>query len=363
MGIMLYDMGEKGDPVKSEPLWKNAMSVLDRFCKLAPGSPLAGTAYIRQIDISLERMFDLSLASLLSKQAADWGKNATKAEGAPQPETPNAPATGTPALPNADDRRTVAFHCLLRAGLVAYLQEDFELAQQMFEAGGPAKPIAGVPNTFTTNGIGLYLLKTISQKKMPVWFEDSLKAAVNDHQRLAIKLADLYIYGEQSAKAIAIYKRFLSRDPVLAPVSPTLESYCVMQLALAYSESTNGSDKAIELYNTLYAPQYANCSWTPDGILRLGVLMFNVTHDPKKAMPHLEYVFTKYPNHPEAERALGIYCVVAVEAKDKALAEKSIAMFLQRYPTSGWKTRILSLQAHILTTPKSGQPTGRARND
>ena len=75
----------------------------------------------------------------------------------------------------------------------------------------------------------------------------------------------------------------------------------------------------------------------------LGTLTYNFTQDPHKAMPHYEYVSRRFPDSPWAERALYYYCLDAVAAKEKALAQAACKEFIAKYPKSIWDKRVESL--------------------
>jgi tetratricopeptide (TPR) repeat protein len=338
--VLQSQMAETVSGDKSVAAWKDAAAALGKFCDTYPKSFLAGDAHIRQVDIALEQMFDLPLGKQLSAGGVEWAKQVAGATNDAPPVRALSLQELAPYVSEPRAVTTAIYRCYLRAGLAAYLTGDYDDAQQMFVAGGAAQPTEGVRGKFSLQSIGLFQFKNAARKKMPVWNEDALKAATTEQQKTAIMLADAYIYAEQPSKAVGIYGRFLAGDPALAPVSPALESYAIMQLALADSRHRATQNEALPLYKSLYDPKYAQFSWTPDGIIRLGVLLYNTTHDPKKAMPHYKYVFTKYPDHPEAERALYLYCLAAIQTGDKQLAKTSTEDFDRKYPNSGWRSHL-----------------------
>ena len=132
---------------------------------------------------------------------------------------------------------------------------------------------------------------------------DASNGAKTDGQKLALKLADTYIHCQRADKAEAIYKQVLGGDSLLGRPSKAVEGYCLMQLALAYSNEQVNRNASIDCYRRFYSKEYANLPWAATAILRLGVLEYNSTQDPHCSIRHYQYVIAKYPNHPEAERA------------------------------------------------------------
>ena len=75
----------------------------------------------------------------------------------------------------------------------------------------------------------------------------------------------------------------------------------------------------------------------------MGTLTFNFTRDPNAAMPHFAYVVKRFPESPSAERALYFYCLNAIAAKNKPIAEGACRDFLSKYPRSTWAVHVTSL--------------------
>ena len=246
-----------------------------------------------------------------------------------------------------------------RAGILAYLEERYDEATKLFDAAGPVRPTEGKPGKFDVRKIGVFVLMECARLKEPSWDPEAINSLKNENQRLVLRLADTYTHSRRSDKAEAIYRQLLNGNSSLGKPSKAVEGYCLMQLALAYSKTSDGRDRAIEIYTSLYRPEYAKCPWTPVAILRLGVLTFNMTQDAKKAMPHYQYVFTHYPDHPDSERALYFYCLAAFHLDDKAVGTRSVEEFLKRYPTSRWKASVESLKSGALSPPSSSPKGNR----
>jgi hypothetical protein len=100
---------------------------------------------------------------------------------------------------------------------------------------------------------------------------------------------------------------------------------------------------AMEMLHRLYKPELAKEPMIAEGLVWLGTLTFNFTQDPRKSMPHFEYVLKHFPQSPFAERAMYFYILNAISARDKALAETTCKQFITQYPQSTWMKRVTSL--------------------
>lgn len=145
-------------------------------------------------------------------------------------------------------------------------------------------------------------------------------------------------------------------QPPFGAPSSELEAYLILRMGQAF-EFQKKHDKAVVTLERLYDPKYAKYSWASDGIFRLGTWNHNMTQKTATAMPHWEHVFTKTPDHPEAERALFYFATAATENGDRDRAEKAFRMYLDRYPDSRWTARIrdYELPALLETRGQSGQ--------
>lgn len=208
------------------------------------------------------------------------------------------------------------------------------------DAAGPVHPTEGMWANFDSQKVGLFILKECARRKTPAWRPDAVKEAKTDSQKLAIKLADTYLHGQRPEKAEAIYEQLLAGGPPLGKPSKAVEAYCVMKLALAYSKHGNNHDKCIEYYKRFLKKDYADLPWAASALMRLAVLDYNTTQDPRAAIPRYQYIITKYPQHPDAERAMYFLALAAVRAGEKAVAEATCKEFIEKYPHSDWKNHV-----------------------
>ncbi len=156
-GLLLFEMAEVAPAGQSENLWKDAGSMLSQLCVRFPKSHYAGDAYVRQIDIALERTFDISAAAALADLGIRWAKDQnveveTSADGTvTRKSVADAAAaiksaaavlpvwrqTGVmPAESLLDDLYNLHY----RAAIICYVQEKYEGVAEHVEAAGPARP-------------------------------------------------------------------------------------------------------------------------------------------------------------------------------------------------------------------------------
>jgi len=353
-GVLRYDLAAAAPEGTSDEMAKDAEATLSRLSKQYPKGPYAGDAYVRQIDFALERTLDLKGATALVEQGLQWAaergvKVATAPDGtltaaavaeaakAFQEATAAVPLWGQTAERSGADLLADLYNLHLRAAILAYIQEKYDEVAPHLDAAGPARPTDGMEANFDLQKYGLHVLRVCSARKTPAWRVDAIEAAKTDAQKLALKLADTYLHSQRPEKAVAIYKRFLAGDPSLGPSDKAVESYCVMKLALAYSVQKVNYEASIECYKRFLKRDYAGFPWAPTAIMRLAVLEYNATQDPRRSILRYQYVLLKYPNHPEAERALYFLALDALQLRDKALAESTCREYLDRYSRNGWK--------------------------
>jgi tetratricopeptide (TPR) repeat protein len=359
-GVLLYNLADDVPGEKSEQMAMDADSLFNRLCEAYPKSPYIGDACVRQIDFALERKYDLKLATALSEQGLRWAKNqdvqvVTTADGtltrasvedaakAIQNASAKLPDWVEPGAKPAESFLEDLSNLYLRAGIMAYFQEKYDEASQYFDAAGPARPTEGMHAAFDLQKFGLFILKECAKRKEPSWYPDAINVAKTESQKLALKLADTYLHAQRPEKAVVIYGQLLAGDSLLGRPSTAVKAYCMMQLALAYSNDAVNYDKSIEYYRRFLGKEYADLPWAADALMRLAVLEYNTSHDPRRAIPQFQYIISHYPKHPDAERAMYFLALAAVHLGDKALAESSCKAFIEKYPRSGWKDHVQSV--------------------
>jgi len=331
---------ELGTALLDEGLTKDGTYVLEELVKMYSNDRWAGNAYVALIDNTLEQQYDLEKAKKLAVMGISWiNKNAPSLDiSKDKPSAPVTTATTDRKYQPQGDILRDAYEVYLRAGLVEYLQENYDLAAKYYTAGQPAIMEEGVQKHYERHKVGLYLVLNACSRKIPVWDPAALEYTNEVKQVTAVKLADLYIHAQRPEKSIEIYEMLLDRKKPLGHLKPRFKGYCLMRLALAYSCDKQPIVLSESIYKQFYRADLKNSPWAPDAIIRLGVLLYNDSQDPKKAMPHYKYVFTKFPDHPEARRALYFYTLNAVQEGNYKLAKASCEYYFKKYnqPEDGW---------------------------
>jgi predicted nucleic acid-binding protein len=302
-----------------------------------PQGPYAGDAYVRLIDNALEYRFDLQQAKKAADVAVAWASSNENQNSKTESELePWRLLAKTPSLPVPE---WVKYEVYLRAGMIAYAEEDLPQALSLFEAAG-TRAVTKTTRDATLAEISLQVLKTGCKRKVIPWDVRALAACKTDAQQLAIKLADLYVYGARSERALGIYRRFEAGDPLLMPAPADVQAYCLWRLALSYAQSGTDNQKALALYRRFYEPGLSRSLFAPEAVLRYCVLSFNTSRDHAKALKDYGYFLEHYPDHPGAESAMYFYCIHAIELKNVVLARKSAEEFCRRYansPNDNWR--------------------------
>lgn len=344
LGVIEYVQGDVAEDARAGPIFAHAIETLKQFTDTCPDSPWAGDAYIKQIDVALERLFQIQRAQTTMKLATQWMSDCEKrtARWQEKRSTLRPWQTNSP-LPSKAMAKYLVDELRLRAILLAYLAERYENAKELLVAAGPVAPINGKIDPSKMEKIGLFFLQKAILDKKPVWKPEGLAAAQTDPQRTALKLADLYLKVMRHAKAAAIYQRIVDHDSAFAPVGSGLEVYACIQAARCYTFKHAQHDKALTVLQRLYRSELVQEPMAADGLLWLATLTYNFTQDPKKARPHFEYILKNFSGSPVAERTLYFYCLNALAAKDKVLAEAAGREFLTRYPQSAWAKHVTVL--------------------
>jgi tetratricopeptide (TPR) repeat protein len=374
-GLLLCQVAQAAPAAQQPKLWKDAAAGLNQFCQSYPKSPWAGNAYVTQADIALEELLDPKLARSFIQGGIPWvkamGISLTTNDGGQPTDQSLTTATriAQETKPATALWRTVVYidpkkllddvyNLYLRAAIIAYLEGQYDEATTYIDAAGPARLTAGTVAGVDIQKLGLAILRNSCQRQQDAWYPDAIKAAISESQKFAIKLADTYLHLQRPEKAEAIYNQILALDAAQGPPSAGVEGYCYMQLALSYSMRNINQEKSIEYYRRFYQKNFEDLPYAADAILRLAVLEYNTTQDPHKSIPHYQYVLKKYPDHPDAERALYFLSLDAVDIGDKALAEASCLKFLEKYPQSGWAKHVqtvLNDEIPKMTTDKKGK--------
>lgn len=335
-GVLQYELAEVAPAEKSLKMFEIALDSLDQFCEAYPKSLWAGDAYVRQVSVATEHLFDLKLSQAIAPQAAQWAKAATEGGKADSPALP--PWAMAERRQGESQIGHTAQDCLLQAGLIAYLSGQFDQAVEWIDTSGPKAPKEGYAEKPDLESIGLYyILKAIRSKKS-LTDKQALDAANTDEQRLVLQLGDLYMESVRPDRAEAIFTRIIDRDPRLGQMPPALEGYAMLQIATALDRQEGRRAEALDTLKKIAAKrELQGTYWGGCGLFRLALFTYNQTQDAKQSLPLYQQMLTQYPNHELAELAHLYLCLDAIQLKDNSLAEKAGQTFLEKYPKSEYR--------------------------
>ena len=326
--------------------WPDAAKQLTDFTAAYPNCPKAGPAHIQIIDISLERLFDLAAARKSATAATIWAgkykpvatkdtkvaKNAAKLPG-----LRDILLAGWNRPPSKDQLKSTKYNIYLRAGLVAYLDQNFPLATKMFREGdkfdSSDRKKGGAQTAMTR------MVEVIRGKMKKLTPKEAIDLLKDDRQKVGVLLADLYLFTFEPKKAQGLYERLVLGEHPLPNPGTSIKGYLLLRLGQAL-EFQGKHDEAMVLLKQLADPRYAKSPWAADGVFRVATWSYNRKQDQTEAMPYWKRVFTQFPKHKEAERALFYYGLVADHSKDYPTAISAYKEYLKRYADSRWTERV-----------------------
>jgi tetratricopeptide (TPR) repeat protein len=355
-GILLYDMAEvTPEEAQTEQTWRESAALLKKFCTAYPRSPYCGDAYVRQIDIALERQFDPKAALTLSSEAADWAKWAI---GSSTIGSPNSSSwILLTKYPDQTAIKRSVHDCLLRLGIVAYLAGDFDKANQWIDIAGPKPPAPGFTANPDMESLTLYYLQKAINSKKAVTDQRAINAAKNDEQRLLLQLGDLYLETIRPEKAEKAFLRIVERNVPLGRVPSSVEAYALLQLATSLDRQSARRHEALERLNALVARRdLQGTCWHGYGLFRLALFTYNQTQDPTKSMPLYRRMLSQYPEHEMAEVTHLYYCLDLIQLKDASLAGKASQDFLAKYPKSDFRSLLEKRITTLVTESNAKSP-------
>ncbi|MDD4890584.1 MAG: tetratricopeptide repeat protein [Phycisphaerae bacterium] len=345
LGVLQYDLAEAGidatgnppPPNKLDAAWKPAAATLGRLCELYPKSMYAGDAYVRQVNVAMERMFDQEQAYAIAQHAVPWVRQQMEAKSQTEGESGSPAWAMLSHQPSRDSLNAVFFDCYNRAGLLAYLRQQKDQAVAFFrEADHYDNSLRRRSGAETA----MARMIAVVQGKVPALAPADFMGDLKDNkQKVGIFLADTALITFDPTRAAKLYTHLLAGTHPFPAPTDNVESYLLLRMGQAM-EFGGKHDEAMVYLRRLYAPKYATYPWVADGIYRMAVWTYNHQQDPRAAAPHYRYVFTKYPDHPEAIRALFLYGLNAMNSGDMQEAISAFRLYLTRYPGTRWEQRI-----------------------
>lgn len=329
-GVLMCDVAEAADGKDSEKLWKEASAILGKLCENYPDSPYAGDAYVRQIDIALEKMFDLKTAETISQQAVACAKKLTDEKSNIQQPTQLSPWCAKVYYPDHDSQKLALYNCYLRAGLVDYFRQQYEAAQRLFEL---AKPFAPSRDFVVVEGdipTGMENIITVSREKRALTPEEALDGDVK--ARLVLQLADIYLVAGSYQKSYDLATFVIEELKKTASIPQ--RSWAHRQRATALSSLR----KKIEAKPEYLTAQKLSPSspWAVECLFLAGTIAHNHEKQPKEAIGIFEEVVKQYPQSELASKAAYFVGVIYEWNSQWSLAKAAYQRVIRDYPESRW---------------------------
>jgi TolA-binding protein len=318
--------------------WKEAGEMLGKFVKGYPRSPLAGDAYIRLIDIALERMFDLKLAREHSDLGVGWAKGLAVASAGSEKPDSSKPREDGPRLaeawrgplpaPETVGTKPVCYGLYLRAGILAYLDQKREQAIEMFRAAEPfaAPEYSSVHGVVPTGTQRVIELAATGEKITP---DDALQG--DSRGRLVLQLADIYIEAGSRDKAAALCRKVIDPNQGLQ-ASPTHRSYAMYRLSECHFKMFDfKTTHSLLVQAQAVAPK---SSWADNCLHYIGNMLHNYLNDIPGAIAIWEKMLREYPDSDEADLAAFHIGLAYMWDRQWARGKDAFETFLQKYPNS-----------------------------
>jgi tetratricopeptide (TPR) repeat protein len=353
-GRLLYDLAKASPLEHSGDLWTEASAMFERLCEDFPASAYAGEAYVRLIDLSLERRFDFPSASRWATAAVAW-------VGTPQPNPDTHESSARPAWRGGRTGRAAAMergavlHALYqRAGVIAYLDGRHVDAVGHFRS---SEQYAPRDRRYVAVGqilMGAARIEELAKQKAALTPQEVL--AGEPKARLILQLADLYHVLEDYAKSSELCDLVIESG-----VNATREqrSWALFrrgrnQFSLGPRERDAAAVVADYSAAVRLAPQ---APWASRALFLSANLAFNINRDTDAAIVGWRQVLREYPQCGDADRS-AYYIGVAYEvARRPREARAAYEDFLRRYPDSPFANLVWSV--HLKRVEEMEKPPAR----
>lgn len=339
-GVLLNEHAEIAAYDKALAIYKEASVAFKRLCESYPQSHYAGDAYVRQVDIALEKMFDIRTAAAIAQQGLLWAKICTESNDLSVYTNTNLPLwMASQGHPTRNQLLTSAHDCFVRSGFIAYMQQEPDTALNYFKSARLALEKMNLRPNNKTNKIPLFAMRVIItaiQRQSPITDPLLFEEKLTTHQHAAIQLADLYLRAWQPEKAENLYRKILSGENGIETPQNALQAYTIIRLAESLNNQRNEWREAIELLTIFEGRKFEGSYWGGFGLFRLAVTTYNNTQDAEKSLEQYGNFFRRYPNHPLAELAHAYFCLNAIRAGHTITAKNAFTDFQNKYKNSKW---------------------------
>jgi tetratricopeptide (TPR) repeat protein len=310
--------------------WQEAVGALERLLEKYPQGRWAGEAYLRLVDISLERLFELPAARKHAATAVAWIKNARPGSISPDSALPLWALADKGGTLDAGALKALGYTIYIRVGTVAYLDQKYEEAAAMFKAAEPLAPPRGfvVVRGHIPTAMERMIEAAKAQKKLTP--DKVLKG--DPKAKLILQLADIYVQAGQYENAIALCDRVIfTKEETPTPLQ---RSWAHNQKAAAtYWRGDCVSSKAGYLTAVKACPE---APWAPRALFYVGTTTNNYGQDHAGAAEIFKEIVRRYPKSDIADKAAYFVGVMYEVSAEYGQAKAAYEDFLKRYPDSKW---------------------------
>ncbi|MBN1123944.1 MAG: tetratricopeptide repeat protein [Sedimentisphaerales bacterium] len=357
---------------------RERQKALDGFLASYAKSSYAGRVYVKLIDISLEKMFDIAAAEKLSEATLAWAdekalplqekpqeekkEKKSPAESSEPKEQKIASEDGIPAWSPARPRLTKEqlqqdiYSAYLRCGLVDFLAKRYEQANDRFEKAKAFTPPSGYLAVQGSVPTGIDRMLSAAKAGKPITPAEALEG--DEKASLILQLADVHYTAGNYFRALRLSEIVLNAKDV--KLSQEQQSWALLRRGrcrFCLEGKTRDPLAAMEDYMAAVT-RAPRAPWAYRGLFLSGNILFNTKHDVKGAVELWRRMLREYPDSPEAHRA-AYYIGVSYEVskqRNKALAAYND--FLRSYPDSPFVSLVRDYHLRRLEK-QSGRKTQR----
>lgn len=325
--------------------WENVVEMFQKFVNTYPRSGWIGDVYVKLVDIQLERLFDLTTSEQHSQAGMAWLKDRLEipsqeleniSDFSSRFDDPLALSANTADTANhrAQTRwKQVAYDINVRAGLIAYLKQDYSKAANLFEKAKPFQPprAAVVVHGKVPTGIEKLIITAKSGRSLTP--EPVLEG--NEKARLILMLADIYYEGQQYERSIELCDRILKSSAYKA--TKAQKSYAFFKRARNryLNLSTNPEERKMDISSVSkdYRDSQKTDSraiWADNCLFYLANMAWNHAQDANSAVATYKRLLKQYPESEEADRS-AYFIGVTYEWSKRYREAKDAFEYSQKY--------------------------------
>jgi len=359
-GILLYNLAEAADAAtqrasQSEAAWKKAAFMLDKFTEQYPKSPWAGDAYVRLMDVALERLFDIKLARQFSSAAGGWADRHSDNHSVPSAGVEQAVSPWALRTSHGIDESSSVYEAYLRAGLVAYLGRDYQGANHSFVKAQKARPR---PAETVVAGEAGYCMTALCEKARTKGDLTPKEVADGDPKaRLALQISDVYHAVGEFDKSISLCNLVLN-NKTFSPSSVQESWAYFVRGRNKFNMGWGTRDPVAAMEDYMAAHKLApKAPWSHRCLLYAANITYTRKHDADAAIVIWRRLILEYPAATESQISQYHIGVAYERTKRPKEARQAFEALLNNYPDSPYMQ--LVEQYHLKNIAKmehSSQP-------